>query len=228
MNILIIVTNTGAFANGKFATGLWLSEFTHIYHSAKECGYDITVANPKGGYAPIDPESLKPIFLDELSKMYWEKPEFKDMLEHVNSLDNVLEQQFDCVYLAGGHGAMYDFPDNAALKAIIKKQYESGKMVSAICHGVSGLLNVRLSNGEYMIKGKKLTGFSWFEESLARRKEEVPFDLEALLKERGADYEKALIPLTSKVVVDTNLITGQDPFSSKEMAEVVMQQLNKQ
>ena len=64
MKILIIVTSTGTFANGKLATGLWLSEFTHIYHSAKESGYDITVANPKGGYTPIDPESLKPIFLD--------------------------------------------------------------------------------------------------------------------------------------------------------------------
>lgn len=226
MKILIIVTSTGIFANGKLATGLWLSEFTHIYHSAKESGYDITVVNPKGGYTPIDPESLKPIFLDEMSKKYWEKPEFKDMLDHANSLDSVLGQQFDCVYLAGGHGAMYDFPDNAVLQVIIRKQYESGKTVSAICHGVSGLLNVKLSNSEYMIKGKKLTGFSWFEESFARRKEEVPFDLEALLKERGVDYEKALIPMTSKVVVDNNLITGQDPFSSKEMAKIVMQQLN--
>ena len=68
MKILIIVTSTGTFANGKLATGLWLSEFTHIYHSAKESGYDITVANPKGGYTPIDPESLKAIFLDEMSK----------------------------------------------------------------------------------------------------------------------------------------------------------------
>ena len=222
MKILIIVTGTGTFANGKLATGLWLSEFTHIYHSAKESDYDITVASPKGGYTPVDPESLKPILLDEMSKKYWENPKFKDMLDHVNSLDDVLEQRFDCIYLAGGHGAMYDFSDNAILKTIIKKQYESGRMVSAICHGVSGLLNVKLSNGEYMIKGKKLTGFSWFEESLARRKEEVPFNLEALLKERGADYEKALIPMTSKVVVDNNLITGQDPFSSKEMAKVVL------
>ena len=153
-----------------------------------------------------------------MSEKYWEKPEFKKLLDHANSLDNLLEQQFDCVYLAGGHGAMYDFPDNEALKTIVRKQDESGRIVSAICHGV---------NGEYMIKGKKLTGFSWFEESLARRKEDVPFDLEALLKERGADYEKALIPMTSKIVVDNNLITGQDPFSSKEMAKVVMRQLNK-
>lgn len=228
MKVLIIVTGTATFANGKLPTGLWLSEFTHIYHSAKESGYAITVANPKGGCTPVDPESLKPLLLDEMSKKYWEKPEFKDMLDHADSLDDVLERQYDCVYLAGGHGAMYDFPDNAVLKAIIKKQYESGKLVSAICHGVSGLLNVELSNGEYLIKGKKLTGYSWFEESLAGRKQVVPFNLEASLKERGADYEKALIPLTSKVVVDNKLITGQDPFSSKEMAKVVMQQLNKQ
>ena len=90
------------------------------------------------------------------------------------------------------------------------------------------LLNVKLSGGEYLIKDKKITGFSWFEESLAGRKKEVPFDLEAALEKRGADYEKALIPMTSKVVVDCNLITGQNPFSSKEMAEVVMRQLSRE
>lgn len=225
--ILIVVTGTGTFADKKLATGLWLSEFTHIYHHAKEKGYEITVANPKGGYTPVDPESLKPIFLDGISKKYWENPEFKDMLCHAKSLNNVLGQQFDCVYLAGGHGAMYDFPNNTVLQKIIKNNYEEGKIVSAICHGVSGLLNVKLSGDEYLIKGKELTGFSWFEEDLAKRKKEVPFDLEALLKERGADYKKALIPMTSKVIVDCNLVTGQNPFSSKEMAEVVVRQLDK-
>lgn len=224
--ILIVVTGTGTFADGKLPTGLWLSEFTHIYHCAKERGYEITIANPKGGNTPVDPESLKPIVLDKLSKEYWENPGFKDMLNRAKSLDEVSEQQFDCVYLAGGHGAMYDFPDNVVLQEIIKNQYEGNRIVAAICHGVSGLLNVKLSDGEYLIKDKKITGFSWFEESLARRKKEVPFDLEALLKERGADYEKAFIPMTPKVVVDNNLITGQDPFSSKETAEAVMQQMN--
>lgn len=121
---------------------------------------------------------------------------------------------------------MYDFPHNAILQIIIKNQYEGGRIVAAICHGVCGLLNVRLSDGEYLIKGKKLTGYSWFEETLARRKKEVPFDLEEALKERGADYEKAFIPMTSKVVADGNLITGQNPFSSEEIAEVIMQRLS--
>jgi putative intracellular protease/amidase len=113
------------------------------------------------------------------------------------------------------------------LQNIIRKQYESGKIVSAVCHGVGGLLNVKLSNGEYLIKDKTITGFNWFEETLARRKKVVPFNLEQSLKERGSDYKKAFIPMTSKVLVDGNLITGQNPFSSKEIAKVVMQQLKK-
>ena len=227
MKILMVVTGTGMFPDGKQETGLWLSELTHMYDSAKKRGYDIVIASPKGGDTPVDPTSLKTMYMDKLSKSYWDDSEFRDVLRHTKSLDEVSGEVFDCIYLAGGHGAMFDFPDNAVLQELIKNHYEHNKIVAAICHGVCGLLNVKLSDGQYLVKDKKVTGFSWFEESLARRKEDVPFDLEALLRERGADYEKALIPMTSKVVVDNNLITGQDPFSSKEMAKVVMRQLNK-
>ena len=228
LKILIVVTNVNAYASGNLETGLWLSELTHIYHAAKEKGYEITIASPNGGNVPIDPESLKPLTLDKISKSYWNETGFRALLKNSKSLIEVSEQKFDCVYLAGGHGTMYDFPNDTTMPAIIRKQYESGKMVVAICHGVGGLLNVKLSNGEYLIKGRKITGFNWFEESLARRKKEVPFNLEAGLKERGADYRKAFIPMTSKVVVDRNLITGQNPFSSKETAKVVMKELEKQ
>lgn len=228
LKMLIVVTGTDMYADGNLQTGVWLSELTHIYHCAEEAGYEITVASPKGGNVPVDPESLKPMMLDKLSKDYWDDLEFRRELQHAKSLAEVSGQLFDCVYLAGGHGAMYDFPDDTVLQAIIEKHYESDKAVAAICHGVSGLLNVKLSGGEYLIKDKKITGFSWFEESLAGRKKEVPFDLEAALEKKGADYEKALIPMTSKVVVDCNLITGQNPFSSKEMAEVVMRQLSRE
>lgn len=225
MKILIVVTGIDKYENADLPTGLWLSELTHIYHSAKEQGYAITIASPKGGNTPVDPESLKPMVLDKISKSYWENATFRDLLEHTQSLGEVSPQQFDCVYLAGGHGTMYDFPNNAALQAIIKGHYENGKIVSAICHGVGGLLNVKLSDGEYLIKDKTATGFDWFEESIARRKKKVPFNLEAALKERGIHYKKAFIPMTSNVVVDGNLITGQNPFSSKEMAKVVIHHL---
>jgi putative intracellular protease/amidase len=148
-------------------------------------------------------------------------------LNNSKNLNEVMDDSFDCIYLAGGHATMYDFPDDENIKKIISQQYENGKMVAAICHGVGGLLNVRLNNGEYLIKGKSLTGFDWFEETIARRKREVPFNLEAAIKERGTDLKKAFIPMTSNVVVDGNLITGQNPFSSKEMAKVVVEQLEK-
>ncbi|MHC6199099.1 protease I [Elizabethkingia miricola] len=225
--LLLVVTNVGMYESGKLKTGLWLSELTHIYHSAKEQAWEITIASPLGGHTPIDPESLKPLVLDKISKQYYESEIFMTALEHTKSLSEVSEEVFDCIYLTGGHATMYDFPDNITLQRLIRNQYEQNKMVAAICHGVGGLLNVKLSNGEYLIKGKFLTGFDWFEETLARRKREVPFNLEAALKERGADLKKACIPMTSNIVVTGNLITGQNPFSSKEMAKVVIEQLGK-
>jgi putative intracellular protease/amidase len=227
MKILIVVTSISMYESGKLETGVWLSELTHMYHLAKEQGYEITIASPKGGNAPIDPESLKPIVLDKMTKEYWADCSFRELLKHTKSLTEVEAQNFDVVYLTGGHGTMYDFPNDATLQNIIRKQYESGKIVSGVCHGVGGLLNVKLSNGEYLIKDKTITGFNWFEETLARRKKEVPFNLENSLKERGSNYKKAFIPMTSKVLVDGNLITGQNPFSSKEIAKVVIQQLKK-
>ncbi|MBN8788366.1 MAG: type 1 glutamine amidotransferase domain-containing protein [Terrimonas sp.] len=225
--LLLIVTNVDMYASGRLKTGLWLSELTHIYHSAKEKGWDITIASPKGGEVPVDPESLKPLVLDKISKSYYESAAFMNELNHSKSLEDVINESFDCVYLAGGHATMYDFPNDAILQSIISHQYESGKMVAAICHGVGGLLNVKLSTGDYLIKGKSMTGFDWFEETIARRKREVPFNLEAAIKERGANLKKAFIPMTSNVVIDGNLITGQNPFSSKEMAEVVTRELEK-
>ncbi|MGN6435579.1 MAG: type 1 glutamine amidotransferase domain-containing protein [Agriterribacter sp.] len=223
--ILIIATNVATYASGNLPTGLWLSELTHLYHAAQTEGHSITIASPKGGNVPIDPESLKTFTLDKISKSYWNDSSFRDLLKHTASLAAVSSHEFDMVYLAGGHGTMYDFPGDTNIQDIIRKQYESGKIVAAICHGVGGLLNVKLSDGDYLIKGKTIAGFNWFEESLARRKKEVPFNLEAALKERGADYKKAFIPMTSKVLVDGTLITGQNPFSSREMARVVIREL---
>ncbi|MBO9584917.1 MAG: type 1 glutamine amidotransferase domain-containing protein [Flavobacterium sp.] len=228
LKILIIATNIGTYPGTNLKTGLWLSELTHIYDAALKEKYEVTIASPNGGDVPIDPESLKFFTLDKISEQYWKKSSFRELLKNSKSVDAISNQEFDLIYLAGGHGTMFDFIENKTLQNSIAKQYESGKMVAAICHGVGGLLNVKLSNGEYLIKNKKITGFNWFEESLARRKKAVPFNLEAALKERESAYEKAFIPMTSYVVTDGNLITGQNPFSSKEMAKEVIKQLKKQ
>lgn len=223
--ILIAATNTDRYQQHHLATGLWLSELTHLYDAAKERGYNVTIASPLGGAIPIDPESLKPFLLDGISRKYWGSEAFRHQLNNSVALSELGAHNFDLVYLAGGHGTMYDFPNNTDLQRIIARHYEAGKLVSAICHGVGGLLNVRLSDGKYLIEGKQMTGFSWFEERLARRKSQVPFNLEAELLARQPKYSKAFIPMTSRVVRDGLLITGQNPFSSKEMAQVVMQAL---
>lgn len=226
IKILIIVTSVSNYQSG-LETGLWLSELTHIYDKAKEAGYEITIASPIGGNVPIDPESLKPMVLDKRTKAYYNDTTFMNKLNSSKTLEAVANENFDLVYLAGGHGTMYDFPNNILMQSIIQKQFESGRKVAAICHGVGGLLNVKLANGDYLITGKKLTGFDWFEEGIARRKKPVPFNLEGELNKRNVIYKKAFIPMTSKVVVDGNLITGQNPFSSKQMAKVVMEEMQK-
>lgn len=225
IRILIIATSVAIYANHHLPTGLWLSELTHLYDAARVRGYEVVIASPRGGEIPIDPESLKPMLIDKVSKQYWSDASFRELLHNSPSLSDVAPQKFDLVYLAGGHGTMYDFPNDATLQSIISSHYEQGAKVGAICHGVGGLLNVKLSDDSHLISGKRLTGFSWFEESLARRSKEVPFNLESELKKRSPQYTKAFIPMTSKVVVDGNLITGQNPFSSKEMARVLMQEL---
>ncbi|MDO5105177.1 type 1 glutamine amidotransferase domain-containing protein [Capnocytophaga sp.] len=226
IKILIIVTGITHYENGT-PTGLWLSELTHLYDEAKKEGWEITIASPQGGNTPIDPESLKPMLLDKISKKYYEDEAFMKELEQTKSLSEVADETFDLVYLAGGHGTMYDFPNDETMQQIVAAHYQKGKKIGAICHGVGGLLNVRLSDGNYLIKDKKMTGFSWFEESLASRKKAVPFNLEKELKNRKPNYRKAFIPMTSKVVVDGNLITGQNPFSSKKMAKVVVEEMKK-
>ncbi|MDL1913821.1 MAG: type 1 glutamine amidotransferase domain-containing protein [Bergeyella sp.] len=227
-NILIIVTNVGRYSKEDLKTGLWLGELTHIYHAATEKGCGITIASPNGGKTPLDPESLKFFTLDKIPKKYFNDPVFRELLGQTKNLKEVTSDSFDLVYLAGGHGTMYDFPNDEMIQTIVKNQYENSGMVAAICHGVGGLLNVKLSNDEYLIRGKTITGFSWIEEILANRQRRVPFNLEAALKARGANYKKALIPMTSNVVADKNLITGQNPFSSRETAKVILQELEKQ
>lgn len=226
VKILAVVTGTGKYPGKDLRTGLWLSELTHLYDRTQQRGYEITIASPEGGDTPVDPVSLKPLYLDKLSKKYWNDPEFRNKLRHTKSLKEVFEQLFDGIYLAGGHGSMFDFPHNALLQTFIQKHYDGRKAVGAICHGVCGLLNVKLPDGEYLIKGKPVTGFSWLEEKLAHRSKVVPFNLEAALKERGADYRKAWIPLFPEVVADGNLITGQDPFSSEKMAKTYLQRFD--
>lgn len=226
-HLLAIVTNQNVYQTRPIQTGLWLSELTHLYAHAHQHGHQVSIASPKGGNTPLDPESLKPFFLDKTSKAMMNDAIFMQKLANTQSLNEIGSNDFDGIYLTGGHGTMFDFPNNVPLQNLIVQFYEQGKLVSAVCHGVGGLLNVKLSNGAYLVANKTLTGYSWIEEILAMRKNDVPFDLESELKNRGANYQKSLIPLKSKVCVDGQILTGQNPFSSQALALEIMDYLAK-
>lgn len=223
--LLIGVTNHDHYESRPLLTGLWLSELVHFYDIAKKAGHQLTIISPKGGKVPLDPESLKPLFLDEMTKSYYDDTEFMALLETTRAFSEVNPSDYDGIYLTGGHGTMFDFPDNLELQKLIAYYYEQGKLVSAVCHGPTGLLNVKLSTGELLIKDKKMTSYSWMEEHLAFRQNDVPFNLEEMLQERGAKYAKNLIPMTSHVEIDGNLFTGQNPMSTKALAEAVVEWL---
>jgi putative intracellular protease/amidase len=148
-----------------------------------------------------------------------------DRLEDTKKVSNVNVEDYDAIYLTGGHGVMFDFPGSKDLADVIAKFYESGRIVSAVCHGPGGLLNVELSNGENLIKGKDMTGFSWPEEVAAQREMAVPFSLEEAIKERGAKYSRADKPFATYVRKDGRLITGQNPGSAHAVGEAVVEEL---
>lgn len=133
--------------------------------------------------------------------------------------------QYKAVYYTGGHGTMWDFPDNKALQTISEQIYRQGGIVSAVCHGVAGLLPLQAENGTTLIAGKTVTGFANIEETLSGIKSQVPFSLQDQLIERGAKYKRAFIPFTSYVIRDDRIITGQNPQSSREIAKAVVKHL---
>jgi putative intracellular protease/amidase len=231
--ILIIVTNADEFEKAGFRTGLWLGELTHFWEVAEEAGYQMDIASPSGGKIPIDPESLIATELGvaiglkgDLAKRYEDKA-FMNLLDNTLKVSEVDPAAYDALYMAGGHGVMFDFPKSKALAELTARFYESSKVVSAVCHGPCGLLEVKLSNGENLLKGKEVTGFSWKEEVVAKRDDAVPFSLEEELKKRGARYDKALVPFASHVVEDGLLITGQNPGSAHAVGKAVVKKLKK-
>lgn len=220
--ILNVVTNVAHYDEPDHPTGLWLSELTHAWHVFEDAGFEQTLVSPAGGAVPLEPRSLKFPNYDKTAKAWRADPAKMALLEHTLSPEQIDSADYDAIYFTGGHAVMYDFPDSDGLQRITREIYEGGGIVSSVCHGYCGLLNTRLSDGSYLIAGKKMTGFAWTEEVLARVDKLVPYNAEEKAKERGALYEKAKLPFVSYTVVDGNLVTGQNPGSAKETAKKVV------
>lgn len=223
--ILHVVTNVAHYTDPSQPTGLWLSELSHAWDLFARQGYVQTLASPLGGATPLEPRSLKWPNLDDTARAWLADAGRMDLLRHTAAANDIRAQDFDAIYFTGGHAVMWDFPGSQPLQRITRDIYEHGGVVAAVCHGYCGLLETRLSNGQWLVQGRRLTGFSWREEMLAGVARKVPYDAEARMRERGALYEKAWLPFVSKVVVDGRLITGQNPQSARATAHAVVQQL---
>lgn len=223
--ILAVVTNASDYEKAGYRTGLWLGELTHFQDAVEKAGFSVDIASPEGGYVPIDPESLAASVLkDGGTAERYEDPAYMKLLQESLPLTDVDVDAYDAIYLAGGHGTMFDFRGEP-LASVIGRFAAAGKVVSAVCHGPAGLLDARGADGTPLVAGKKVTGFSWAEEKLAQRQDAVPFNLQDELSERGGDYTKALLPFGKKVVTDGLLITGQNPGSAEGVAEAVVEAL---
>ncbi len=223
---LIVVTNHSDFKHPKAdPTGLWLSELTHFYDVFEAAGIPMEIVSVKGGKIPVDGRSVKGMMLDKETKKRFENPHFMALLDNTRSITQVDIKDYDLMFFAGGHGAMWDFAESKILHSLTRQMYESGKVIAAVCHGIAALQNVKLSNGEYLVKGKRGTCFPYFDEGLAGVKAFVPYNLQKVMKSRGMKYSKALIPLRGHTVVDGRLITGQNPNSTTQTAKKALEVL---
>jgi putative intracellular protease/amidase len=228
--ILIVVTNVDQYDRAGFRTGLWLGELTHFWDAVEEQGFRSDIASPSGGWVPLDPQGLMMPEMGHSSRLggdvtnHYRDKAFMDQLNRTLSLAEVDAADYDAIYLAGGHGTMWDFR-SPELGRLLRAFYESGKIVSAVCHGPVGLLEAKLSDGSWLVQDKELTAFSWAEEQADNRGDIVPFNLEEELKARGARYSKAMLPFGKHVVEDGLLITGQNPASARGVGEAVARKL---
>jgi putative intracellular protease/amidase len=211
--ILIIASSANVIGPNNRATGSFLTEIANPYETFKKQGYDVDIVSVNGGEAPLDgmfekDEELNNAFLtgDGLEKM-----------KHTTPISQVNVADYDAVFVPGGLAPMVDMPDNQIVQAAIASTYERGAVVGAVCHGPVSLLNVKLSDGTYLINGKNITSFSNAEEE-NYAKEDVPFMLETALRENGANYSSVAVwqPYS---IADGRLVTGQNPASAKGVAE---------
>lgn len=205
-------------------TGLWLTELTHAWHIFEQAGYKQVIISPTGGRSPLEPRAMKRPLIDTPAKK-WLNTHGR-LLENTLAAQDVDPSSLDAIYFTGGHGVMADFTDASALAHLTSELYESDKIVASVCHGYCALLNVKLSDGTYLIDGKKLTGFSWREEQLAGAAALVPYNAQQIAQDHGAAYTKAALPFVPYALRDDNLITGQNPASAKKTAKLIVETLS--
>ncbi|MDR0181861.1 type 1 glutamine amidotransferase domain-containing protein [Lysobacter arvi] len=223
MKILMVLTSHDRLGDTGEKTGFWLEEFAAPYYVFTDAGAQVTVASPKGGQPPIDPKSDDPANQTPAQERFKADAQTQAVLASTQRLDSVSADEFDAIFYPGGHGPLWDLAEDPASIRLIETFYEAGKPVAAVCHAPGVLRHVK-HEGEPLVKGRRVTGFTNSEEEAVKLTKVVPFLVEDELRRLGGRYEKAG-DWQSFAIVDGRLVTGQNPASSEATAEALLKLL---
>lgn len=229
--VVIVVANPATNQHG-WPVGFWAAELTHPYYELTERGVEVTVASPDGGKVVMDglsdPRDPSRWSADDLISMgFVNTPELVALLEETPAVGELDLSQYDAILVAGGQSPMFTYRGHAALAGAIRTMYEAEKPVAAYCHGLAALVDLQLSDGSYLVEGRTVTGFSDVEEDYSDEAAGVPvmpWRLEPALRERGANYVRAG-RFKAFAVRDGRLVTGQQQFSGRRVAQTVIEML---
>lgn len=224
-NVLFILTSHEELGNTGEKTGFWIEEFAAPYFLLKDKGIQITLASPKGGQPPIDPKSDQPESQTPATIRFKADQDTQKILSQTKKLSEVSASDFDAVFYPGGHGPLWDLAEDKDSIALIENFYNSGKTVAAVCHAPAIFKHTKAENGEFIVKDKKVTGFTNTEEEAVQLTDIVPFLVEDMLKANGGIYSKKG-DWEEYAVEDGLIITGQNPASSELVAEILLKRLN--
>ena len=217
---LIVVSSNDRLGDTGKKTGWYLSEVTHLYYPLVEIGYTVDFASPKGGAAPMDETSRK---LDDAdNKRFLEDASVMERIRSTIPLAKIDPAAYDVIHFAGGHGVMWDFPEDRELQRVAVGIYEHGGIVAAVCHGPAALVDVKLSNGTYLVAGQDISAFTNAEEEAVGLTQVMPFALQSKLESRGAKFH-AGANWASQVSTSGRLITGQNPQSARALATKIVE-----
>ncbi|MDZ7742946.1 MAG: type 1 glutamine amidotransferase domain-containing protein [Bacteroidota bacterium] len=218
--VLFVLTSNDELGNTGENTGFYLSEAAHPWYELHEAGIEVDFMSPEGGMPPVTGFKLD----DPVNRLFWENEEVQKKLQNSMKPEEVEPGKYDAIHFVGGHGTMWDFPENEKIAEIAARIYENQGVVAAVCHGPAGLVNLKLSDGSYLVDGKKVAAFTNEEEKVKDLDQVVPFLLADKLEERGAIH----IPAPTwqeNVVVSGRLITGQNPASAGKLGRELVKQI---
>ena len=221
MKILMVLTSHDELGDTGEKTGFWLEEFAAPYYTLKDAGAEVVLASPKGGQPPLDPKSDTDDAQTDATKRFKDDETAQAVLANTEILANVSDEGFDAVFYPGGHGPLWDLANDADSKRLIEAFAASDRPVGAVCHAPGVFKDTMGPDGEPLVKGKRVTGFTNTEEEGVELTDVVPFLVEDMLKANGGHYEKGE-DWGSFAITDGKLVTGQNPASSEAAAEQLL------